>query len=226
MQQDVRTVHGFGFHAVCSVTGITVQSFQKAVSVFPVPDDVFRQQLKVSEMFNPAAVKIGALFSVRQLYDVIDFIRDCPVPVIIDPVFRPTAGNSFYSPEMISLFRREVLPHADVITPNKTELEILFEKQFSSIEEAAEYVLKNKPQLTSFILKGGHFEGTEIKEAAVDGSIHYFFKPRRNFQYSHGTGCMLSTAIACGLADGMLLTDAFCQATEMVSREYLKADFQ
>ena len=55
----------------------------------------------------------------------------------------------------------------------------------------------------SVLAKGGHAEGDEVVDLLLEGGrVHRFAGPRLAARASHGTGCTLSSAIACRLAAG------------------------
>lgn len=59
---------------------------------------------------------------------------------------------------------------------------------------------------TSVLLKGGHLDGTDL--LYENGDITWLFGEKINNPNTHGTGCTLSSAIACNLAEGQSLKDA------------------
>ena len=59
------------------------------------------------------------------------------------------------------------------------------------------------------LFKGGHGEGAMVRDVLwSDGRIHAIRSAAPGHRHTHGTGCTLATAIACGLAQGMALKDA------------------
>ena len=215
---DVRIASGMSFWPVCSISGITAQSFDKVFDVHKTPDEIFAKQLELSLDYNISAVKIGALFSMNQLKLVSEYLDKINVPVIYDPVFGPTNGKPFYNKEMIEFLKCNILSKISVIAPNINELEKLFHQKFNSISEAAIFVQKENPHKTTYYLKGGHFSGNELKEAIVDNKIKYVKKKKLNLSYSHGTGCMFSTFAACYLAKGLSYKRSFIKASKEVNK--------
>ena len=68
------------------------------------------------------------------------------------------------------------------------------------------------------LLKGGHRSGDEILDLLVDaaGNVTRFTSPRIETRNTHGTGCTLASAIACGIAQGMALVDAVARGRDYV----------
>ena len=68
------------------------------------------------------------------------------------------------------------------------------------------------------LFKGGHGAGATVRDVLidVDGHSTVFESPRQDTRHTHGTGCVLSTAIACGLAQGRATGEAVKQAHAFV----------
>jgi hydroxymethylpyrimidine/phosphomethylpyrimidine kinase len=79
------------------------------------------------------------------------------------------------------------------------------------------------------LLKGGHLENTDqlvdilvFKEG--DQIISQtFYHPKIQTKNSHGTGCSLSTAIACGLGAGLSLAESVDVGIEFVQQALIHA---
>lgn len=78
------------------------------------------------------------------------------------------------------------------------------------------------------LIKGGHgfsgdaccadgLGGSEDLLLDSSGDITWLFAPRIGNPNTHGTGCTLSSAIACGLAEGMTLEDSCIRAKDYIS---------
>jgi len=67
------------------------------------------------------------------------------------------------------------------------------------------------------LVKGGHSTGSTSDDILVwEGGVELYGFPRILTKHTHGTGCVLSTAIACGLAKGESLPLATGRAREFV----------
>ena len=71
---------------------------------------------------------------------------------------------------------------------------------------------------TAFLLKGGHAEGEVMRDILyeADGRSHEYTTERIHSNNLHGTGCTLSSAIACGLACGLSLSESVQNAKKLV----------
>lgn len=142
--------------------------------------------------------------------------------LVLDPVFAPSHGKEFINSNSIKLFREELLPLVNIVTPNKNELSLLAEKEILNFEEGIEASKKMVNRFgCNIYLKGGHFKGNSIKEALITNSdILFFEKKMLHLKYSHGTGCAFSTALSCYLGDGLDTNEACIKASEYVSKKY------
>lgn len=224
MQQDVKVAHDFGCWALSVLSGLTCQTFERVRQMQPVDTDFLKSQLQVCLETAPiAAVKIGALCSIENMRVVHAFLeRHKPQWVVIDPVMASTdgtllGGHPQWNNELVQLFK-----YATVVTPNKIEFEKLTNAHCNSIEEAIEVARTFAKQWnTTILLKGGHFDSHDIQEALVSaqGVLRYEY-PRLQWNYQHGTGCTLSTALACCLAQQGNVQLAYEEATRYLRDWY------
>jgi hydroxymethylpyrimidine/phosphomethylpyrimidine kinase len=110
---------------------------------------------------------------------------------------------------------------ATVITPNIPEAEVLLGRIIpdrAAMDGAARDLLALGAK--AVLLKGGHMEGDELVDvlAQADGTMTAFAGTRIQSLSTHGTGCTLASAIACGLAQGLGLVQAVARARDYVRR--------
>jgi hydroxymethylpyrimidine/phosphomethylpyrimidine kinase len=119
---------------------------------------------------------------------------------------------------------RRLFPLAMVVTPNLHEARALVGRELRSREdmrEAARIIHGMGPRWV--VVKGGHLEGDDRSvDVVFDGQDFYELDaPRVDTVNTHGTGCTFASAIAAGLARGLLPLDAIRQA-----KDYLTAILQ
>jgi hydroxymethylpyrimidine/phosphomethylpyrimidine kinase len=175
--------------------------------------------------FNINACKIGAVCSEENIQVISSILKKNELKnIVLDTVFSPTHGKAFINHESIKLFKEKLLPHVDIITPNKDELSLLTGKEILNFEQGIEAALKLAKQYNcSIYIKGGHFEGNTINEALINkNKVVNFGKERLALKYTHGTGCTFSTALTCYLGHGLSLKEACVKASEYVNHMYKK----
>lgn len=200
---DLKSIAALGGYGLSVITAVVAQNTQGIVSVHTPPVQVLRDQLDaVARDVTLDAIKVGMLGSV----EVIDTVRDwlmvgrAPV-VVIDPVMVATAGGRLLRPDAERALR-ELLPHADLITPNLPELAVLAERPVAGTwDEALEQGRAVAAAFhTRVLVKGGHLAGDTTPDALLlPGQLEpaALFEGRRVHTHNtHGTGCSLSSAVA------------------------------
>ncbi len=221
IQVDLLVMNAFGIHGCSIITAITAQNTLGVQSSEPVSASIFRDQLNaLSEDLSPAAIKTGMLGSLSNCNELANFLRSHTAPrppFVCDPVLRSTSGAELLEPEALDLLVRCILPHVTVLTPNLPEAEVLLGTAFSSIEDAADQFLGKGAQ--SVLIKGGHAEGNVCRDYWTDGTqAMWLSSPRISSRASHGTGCILSSAIAAGLANGQSVQQAIVDAKTFLNQ--------
>ncbi len=224
IQADLKTIFAFGGYGTCAITALTAQNTQGVKQVLPVSGEFLRCQLETLWEDLPAqAIKIGMLPHEESTLAVERFLQEHPeAPVVLDPVMVSTSGTRLLGESALNALQEKLFPKATLITPNRPEAEVLWGRTIGSREEA-EAACRDISQIfgCSVLLKGGHFQEDASSSADFlwdrkNGKITCFSLPRILSQNSHGTGCTLSSAIACGLAKGFSLEKSVEQAKAYV----------
>ncbi len=219
---DIRTATQLNCFASGIPTALTTQTFHASYGFLPTHSKQLENQLKkLLENFLPKAIKIGMLTSPEQAKILAENLPD--VPIIWDPVFGSSTGTNFFSsPQSFRETLKILAPKITLLTPNIPELEILSEIRIHSDHKlhSAAYTLQK--MVTNVLVKGGHFQN---KNTVTDFLFLHkeiqLFKYFRSYKEFRGTGCVLSTAIACFLAQDLSLKTA-CQK----AREFLKVKME
>ncbi len=225
VQQDIKVAWDLGYWPLSAITGITVQNFSRARLIEPVAGDLLIEQIAESlGSFPVSVVKIGALTGAESVQAVIRALEQFrPGLVVLDPVIATSSGKLFLPGEARQDMVSALLPLTTVITPNAIELGLMSGEKISGFDHAVEIARRKvKEWGTSIIVKGGHFNDPVVREAIVTGNnVKLFSHGRLDFsRYSHGTGCTFSSALACYLADGYSLPEAYERATEYLVHFY------
>ena len=131
-------------------------------------------------------------------------------------------GHSLLEDAAQAALRDHLLPMATLITPNLPEAEVLAGLAIKNADEmlaAATALTALGPK--AVLLKGGHLPGDgPLVDLLLDdsGNVHRFEDTRIDTVNTHGTGCTLASATACGIAQGMAMADAVARA-----RNYVRA---
>mgnify|MGYP003575484350 CR=1 FL=1 len=213
IQADIKTVTMLGGHAMTAITALTAQNTQGVQGVMLVPAEMVVAQIDaVVSDIGVDAVKIGMIGSAETAHRVADRLEELSVPIVFDPVMVASSGATLADEATIAAFER-LMHVASVVTPNLPELEALG-------GETA--VLRHGCHL---VAKGGHAEGTEIVDRLLSpaGGSRELRGKRFDTSETHGTGCTLASALACGLGAGLPVDKAFEQAIRFVRLAILEA---
>jgi hydroxymethylpyrimidine/phosphomethylpyrimidine kinase len=228
IQADVKAVTALGGFAMTAITALTAQNTLGVQGVLGVPAEFIRLQIRVvAEDLGADAIKTGMLADSATIAAVCDALAaHAPgVPLVADPVMVAKGGHPLLAPEAVATLRERLLPMAAVITPNIPEAEALSGIAIAGVADmhrAAEALLALG--VRAVLLKGGHGTGAVLTDllATQDGT-EAFESARLDTRHTHGTGCTLASALACGLAQGMALRDAVVRARAYVRAAMLAA---
>jgi hydroxymethylpyrimidine/phosphomethylpyrimidine kinase len=229
IQQDLKIASLFGFWGLSAITGLTVQDFSGVDSVSPVRAEVLREQIeKCFGNFDVTTVKIGAICSAGNM----EMISDClekysPKNVVLDTVFASSSGKIFLNRDDIDILWERILPLVTIVKPNRFELELISGRKLEDINMAKEIANDLSCQYNcAFYISGGHFSGDQINEILIEkDTVYQVNKNRKKWSYTHGTGCTLTSAIACYLGQGNSLAISCKLATEFVTEFYDKIEY-
>lgn len=215
IQADARTIHALGGYALTAITAVTAQNSRKISAWQAVPPALIAAQIKsVVSDFPVRAIKTGLLPGAAAIRAVLAALPS-GIPLVVDPVIGSTSGTRFLTEVDLRVLRRLLLPRATLVTPNWPEIAALTGqkvKTFSDAEAAAQSLLTTGCQ--AVLVKGGHAPGPICRDCLVtaDGRVRWFEGARVKTRNLHGTGCVLSAAIAALLADGRDLAEAVQEA--------------
>ncbi|MCK6264417.1 bifunctional hydroxymethylpyrimidine kinase/phosphomethylpyrimidine kinase [Vibrio sp. ZSDE26] len=230
IQADIKAMSATGSFACSVITAITSQNTQGVSAIFPIPLDHVASQLDaVFTDLNIVAVKVGMLADSEIIKVVAEKIRQYqPQHLVIDPVMVATSGDLLLEDSAISTLKRELIPLADIITPNLPEGAALTGKSVPESETEMQDMIDDLRALDAkaVLLKGGHLEKDEnsndlliLPQSSALISAKRF--PTKN---THGTGCTLSSAIASFLAQGNTLEQAVHLGKQYITHAIAHAD--
>ena len=220
VQADLKTFAALGVYGASTLTAITAQNTVAVTAVHEIPTDIITAQIDaVLTDIGADAVKTGMLSS----SDIIECVAEALThhgvrQLVVDPVMVAKSGDALLREDAIGSLRTRLLPLAMVVTPNIPEAEALTETTIDSdadVRRAAETIVGMGAR--AVVVKGGHREGPAT-DLFYDGTeFREFTAPRLDTVNTHGTGCTFASAVAAGLARGMVVTDAVALAKEYVT---------
>ena len=211
IQADLKTMCAHGVFGMSAVTALTAQNTLGVTSILESTPQFLADQLDaVFTDIVPDAVKIGMVANEKLICVIAEKLKKyCAKNIVVDPVMIATSGSSLMDSSASLALKEELIPLADIITPNRSEAEAL---SGCSIGSAADMEIAAKTMAQWYqgyiLVKGGHSEADANDLLFFDGACQWFYGPRVDNPNTHGTGCTLSSAIACRLAQGMAMTEA------------------
>ncbi|WFB50876.1 bifunctional hydroxymethylpyrimidine kinase/phosphomethylpyrimidine kinase [Vibrio coralliilyticus] len=230
IQADIKAISATGSYACSVITAITSQNTLGVSAIHPIPLEHIESQLDaVFTDLNVVAVKVGMLADARIIKVVADKIRQYkPAHLVVDPVMVATSGDLLLEQSAISTLKDQLIPLADLITPNLPEGAALVDGAVPENEDQMGNMIEELRALgaKAVLLKGGHLEKDDNSNdllilAQTSELLSAKRFPTKN---THGTGCTLSSAIASYLAQGNRLHKAVYLGKQYISQAIAHAD--
>jgi len=217
---DTRVAAEHGLRPVGVITALTAQDTSGVRAVEPVSSEMLADQLRalLSDV-EVHAVKIGMLGSEEIATAVADALDLTGAPVVWDPVLLPTRGRALLYRGDPRRAREILAAHVTLMTPNAAEAEAMWGKEVRTVEEMRAAAAALCPPGGAVLVTGGDLEGGEAVDCLAHGGEVRELRGERVIGTGpvHGTGCYLSTAIACALARGVALDRAVQAAKQQVT---------
>lgn len=204
IQADLKTFQALGAFGMAAPAALTAQNSLGVSGVHPVPARQLSRQLEAlfSDM-KPHAVKTGMLLTQENVRAVASSIKKHGITnLVVDPVIRSSSGRALLEPEAVGALKKRLFPLALIVTPNIPEAEALSGMSISreaDMDFAAGKILDMGPSYV--LIKGGHRSGRATDTLYGGKTVLSFSTLRRTGEF-HGTGCVLSSAIAVFIARG------------------------
>ena len=204
---DLKTIGAHGCYGMCAVTALTAQNTTGVFGVRGVDASFVAEQVRrIFDDIPPDAVKIGMTGSAAVTRAVAEVLREVGAKrVVCDPVMVATSGGKLLETDAVDALW-ELFAQAAIITPNISEAEALCGEavnDHSGMERAATTIRRRIGEGPAILIKGGHLDCEDLL-LTEEGPI-WLHGRRVETKNSHGTGCTLSSAIACNLCDTPLL---------------------
>ncbi len=229
IQADLKTISQLGGYGAAAITALTAQNTLGVQDILAVPPEfVTRQIHSVLSDIGADAIKTGMLGeaeTIRAVAGSLDELAE-DASLVVDPVMVASDGTRLLKDDAVERLRKDLIPLADVVTPNIPEAEVLVEQEISSIADmkrAGAAILAFG--CSAVLVKGGHLKGDELHDVLMTHeSVEVMSAPRIKSTNTHGTGCTLAAALATGLGSGMALRDAVQLARDFVREAMLHAE--
>lgn len=223
IQADIKTIASHKLYAETVITALTAQNTLGVQGVLPVEAAFIGAQMdSVFADIRPDAVKIGMVPTPEAAEAIaVGLEKAQAAHVVLDPVMVATSGATLADSPAVEAIVAHLLPLAEIVTPNIPEAEVLAGASIATREdrETAARAIQDKMQAGKWVLiKGGHAADTADDLLLTEhGRCVWLHHKLIDTPNTHGTGCTLSSAIACGLASGFDVQASVSKAKQYVT---------
>jgi len=220
IQADIKTITAHRMYGMSVITALTAQNTTGVYGIEESSPDFVALQMKcVFEDIFPDAVKIGMVSNADIIRVIAAKLKEYGAKnIVVDPVMVSTSGGRLLEGSAEQTLKDVLLPVADIITPNIHEAEALSGMSIGNVGDmlkAAERIAKTVK--CAVLIKGGHLEQSADDLLLAGGKATWLRSERVDNPNTHGTGCTLSSAIACNLAAGRGLDRSVRNAKEYIT---------
>ncbi|XCF06456.1 hydroxymethylpyrimidine/phosphomethylpyrimidine kinase [Tamlana crocina] len=221
LTSDIKTFETHGLYGLSVCTAITVQNDVDFKTCDWVKPEVISDQIDVLfQRFQISVVKIGIVESWDVLLSILKQLNHLnpDIKIVLDPIFKASAGFDFHTSENQQLLD-SIWDRCFIITPNYDEIQSLYPEK--DIETTLEHISTK----TQIYLKGGHRTDKPGWDALYHSKIVKINIPPSVEKVSekHGSGCVLSSALASNLALEIPLEDA-AQHAKYYTEQFLNSN--
>ena len=208
---DMKTFSSIGIHGTSVITALTAQNPNKVFSVMPIDSTYIEEQ--IDSIFDEYGKyisygKTGMLYSTEIIKIVAKKVKEYDINIVVDPVMVASAGNSLLKSnkeinnkeikkskeEIAKSFKKYLLPHSLIATPNISEAEIISEIKIKTPEDG-EKAARKIGKITNVIITGGHLDGINTIYNKSSDELTIIKKPLIETNNVHGSGCSFSAAL-------------------------------
>ena len=207
---DLQVFSAHGLYGTAAITALTVQSTLGVFRSDPVDASLLLETLQQLQTdMPPRVIKIGMLANQEIVAAVVRYLRDLaerPL-VVVDPVILSSSGKTLLTQPGISALVDDLLPAADWLTPNRSELLLLAQQTGNSSghgleSEALDRLGSHLPHL--HIVQTGGDDARPVDTLRLpSGEQVRFAGEHIDTTSTHGTGCAFSSALAATLVQGI-----------------------
>ncbi len=220
IQADIKTITAHKLYAMSAITALTAQNTTGVYGIMEVDPEFVKNQLDcIFTDIYPDSVKIGMVSNVEIIKAIAEKLIEYNAKnIVLDPVMVSTSGSKLISADAVHALITFLFPLATVITPNIPEAEVLWGFKIENENDmmsAAKSICQNFPG--AVLIKGGHLGNDATDLLYENNKAHFYRSPRINNPNTHGTGCTLSSAISCNLAEGKNLDESIKNAKDYLT---------
>lgn len=214
---DLKAFSALGAYGAGVMVALTAQNTREVTGVHLVPAAFVT--LQIDTLFADVridAAKTGMLANAELVSTVAAGLRRHAVRrFVLDPVMVSKSGHHLLQPDAVATLKRELLPLAEIVTPNLPEAAVLLGEPEPTTLDGMRAMARRLHGLgpRHVLLKGGHLAGADSVDILDDGTHQLEFRATRiDTPNTHGTGCTLAAALAALLPQRATVAEAVREA--------------
>ncbi|ACT69874.1 hydroxymethylpyrimidine/phosphomethylpyrimidine kinase [Neorickettsia risticii] len=225
LQADLRIAALLGCSASNVVTCITAQDLKGVHAIQYLSGEIVSKQLICALSRKPKAIKIGMLGNSEIALAVYDVLKDTGIPIVLDPVLISTSNSKLADEGAVQVLLKKLLSISHLVTPNLFEASTLSGNKVFDAESAKIAALRIfELGAKNVLVKGIHIKEGKIMDLLISqgGATMEFQNEVIRINITHGSGCRLSTAIACHMSMGKSLRESIHFASDLLRNEIIR----
>ncbi len=220
IQSDIKTFENHNVYGFTVITAITSQNTKKISKIAPITAKNIRAQLEsILSDFQIDAIKIGMVYDAPIIKIINTMIKNQKCPIVVDPIIESTTKKILLKKSAINSYKKNIIPLATIITPNKKEAKML--SGCSRAEDAGKELQRLGAK--NVIITGFRESEKEIEDFVMESDNNYILKGKKIKVINHGSGCNYSASITASLARKKSIYEATVTAKEYVYQSIKKS---
>ncbi len=223
IQADIKTSYFHGVYCLSAVTTVTSQNSKNFNSVYNIPSDILKSQLKTSfEEYKIDGVKVGLVNNISTAKVIFNFLNNLKkkIPIVIDPIFKSTNNKKFCNSVEFQKINKMFSKLKPIFTPNLYESKALIGKNSKKMNIEKIYQLLKLQYNCQFIITGGDSVSKHcIDYIEIDGKVNGLKSKKIKTKSTHGSGCVFSTTLTIFLAKGYTLIESLKKSKKFINHQ-------
>ena len=216
--RDFITIRDFGVHPFAVITSLTVQNPKGVVKVVEREYEEIKNEVDyLTKILEFDAVKVGMLYSINAV-KVLQDILNKNIPVVLDFILKSKNGHILLKENAAKKVIEEIIPEIYFLHANRKEAEYLTKMEIKTAYDAVEAGMDILDRGCKYVsITSGDYK--ELFDVLVGKDITLLYKEKKMKKKMHGTGCIFTSAIAAGIANGKNIKEAFRDARKYVRKK-------
>lgn len=204
---DLKTMQERHVFGTAVIVAVTAQNTLGVQDFMALPTKLIDEQFaSLADDLKIRACKTGMLADAEHVHNVVTNLKKYDFgPLTVDPVMIAKGGAALLADDAVATVRDELVPLADLLTPNLPEAQRLTGQAIATKDDMGAAAVKLQDLgAKNVIIKGGHEHGDQVSDFVLlaDGRSFWLTAPRFDTVRTHGTGDTLSSCITAELAKG------------------------